>query len=95
MVVDRQPTELEINTVYDAYVDILPYINRRDGTLTRQGWHAVNGILMSLTDFELWLGLCNLEAVIFGGEDYNAVSPAHMTLFELFHIAYEQATAAY
>ena len=84
----RQPTENEIQTVMTAFESILPHINEDSGTVKGSGWRTVYDVLEQLTDYELWLGLCNLEAAVFGSEqDLNV---AHVTIFELFQLAYER-----
>jgi hypothetical protein len=83
----REPKEEEIEAVLLAF-DLLSYcIDPSDGKINAATWRVVYDTLASLTIYELWLGLCNLESVLFDAE--QEVSRVHVTLYELFQIAYE------
>ncbi|MFP4323949.1 MAG: hypothetical protein ACLFTK_15960 [Anaerolineales bacterium] len=90
--VERQPTDAEINAVLDAFDHISLYINLQDGRIIGTGWHEVREVLRTLSDYELWLGLCNLEQAVFDAQE--EATPAQVTLFELFHMVYEQGLDA-
>lgn len=88
----REPTEQEIDAVLDAIDEISRYIGPLDGAIFGDGWRIVHKILSSLSDFEIWLGLYNLEAALFdSGEPVTVVRAA---LYQLFQIAYDQGIEA-
>ena len=88
---NRQPTDDEIDAVYGAFDNIIPFIST-NGKISGSGWRDIYSALETLSEYELWLGLCNLESAIF--ESGEEITPVHTTLFELFHIAYNQGVEA-
>jgi hypothetical protein len=89
---ERQPTDQEIETVLRAFDALQVYIHPDNGMIEAQGWRDVHITLLSLSDYELWLGLCNMASVWFDLEEAN--SPVQNTLYELFRIAYEEGLEA-
>ncbi|HLA43245.1 MAG TPA: hypothetical protein VJZ27_07410 [Aggregatilineales bacterium] len=88
----RQPTEAEIEAVINAFDTIRIHINPTEGTIQASGWREVYDTLAALNEFEIWLGLCSLEAALFDSDDYVTASQA--TLYELFRFAYENGIEA-
>jgi|GEM_PF-4000028 len=86
--VQREPTNTEIEAVLATIDHISDQINPNDGKIFGAGWEVVRDALLKLSEYELWLGLCNLESVMFSSD--GGVTPIQSTLFELFHMAYEQ-----
>jgi hypothetical protein len=88
MEMERIPTDSEIDAVLHAIDAITPYLNEREGTINASGWRDVYGSLRSLSKYELWLGLCNMEMAIFSSNE--PISNGQATLYELFYIAYNE-----
>ena len=86
MEMERIPTDEEIDAVLNAIDLISPHLNDEDGTINGAAWRDVHGSLRQLSRYELWLGLCNMEAAIFQSEE--PISNGQATLYELFYIAY-------
>lgn len=82
----REPTEAEVDAVVHALETITPYISTVNGTINASGWRIIYDALAGLSDYELWLGLCSLEEVMFDPEQTMTV--VQLTLYELFRIAY-------
>jgi len=90
--VGREPTDQEIESVLNAFDLISRFINAKDGTINASGMHDIYTTLRRLSDYELWLGACNLEEALFGSE--SMVNPIQATLFEIFKISCEQGVEA-
>lgn len=88
----RQPTEPEIEAVMYAITFISKCINPADGKINGAHWRHIYDMLAHLTEYEIWLGLCNMEEALF--EATEQITFVQATLFELFQIAHEQGIKA-
>lgn len=88
----RQPTDQEIDTVLGAFDVLSHFINPDDGMINAAGWRDIHVTLAALSDYELWLGLCNMASAWFDLDQAN--TPIQNTLYELFRIAYEEGLEA-
>lgn len=88
----HEPSDAEVDRIFQAFDDLSQYISPKDGTINSAQWQVVHQILSGLSEYERWIGLCNLESALFES-DFD-VTCTQMTLYELFKIAYEQGLEA-
>lgn len=90
--VERQPTDAEIDAVMGAFDAISQFIDPVYGTIQGSAWRDVYQTLGQLSDYELWIGVCNLEEALFASTE--SVNVVQATLFEIFQISYDQGINA-
>jgi hypothetical protein len=86
------PTDEQIEHVMDAFDKICAHISPKDGTINGAGWREIYTVVNNLSEDELWIGICNLENVIF--ELPGEPTLVHATLYEIFRIAYNEGIEA-